>query len=66
MGNIAAIDLGIVVLRCTIFDKRNDLFPYKLIKLKQTKKSYFMIDHSFYSREHGGTFHFFQFNIMKT
>jgi hypothetical protein len=32
MGNVAAIDIGIVVLRCTIFDKNNDLFPYKIIK----------------------------------
>lgn len=30
MGNIAALDMGIVVLRCTIFDKYNDLFPAKI------------------------------------
>ena len=68
MGNIAAIDTGIVVLRCAIFDRKNDLYPYKLLKRKQSegKKNYFMVDYSFYSKEHGGTFHFMQFNIMKT
>jgi hypothetical protein len=35
MGNVVAIDIGIVVLRCTIFDRRNDLFPYKVIKRRQ-------------------------------
>ena len=25
-----------------------------------------MVDYSFYSKEHGGTFHFLQFNIMRT
>jgi hypothetical protein len=35
MGNVAAIDIGIVVLRCTIFDKKNELFPYKVIKQRQ-------------------------------
>ena len=29
MGNFAAIDMGIIVLRCAIFDKNNDLFPFK-------------------------------------
>ena len=32
MGNVLAIDIGIVVLRCTIFDAKNDLFPYKVLK----------------------------------
>ena len=32
MGNVAAIDIGIVVLRCTLFDRNNDMFPYKVIK----------------------------------
>jgi len=69
MGNITAIDMGIVVLRCTIFDKRNELFPYKIEKEKppeKQKENYFMTDYSFYSKEHGGTFHFLQFNIMNT
>ena len=35
MGNVAAIDIGIVVLRCTIFDRNNDLFPYKVVKRRQ-------------------------------
>lgn len=30
MGNICAIDMGIVVLRVSIFDKHNQLFPYKI------------------------------------
>lgn len=62
MGNITAIDMGIVVLRCSIFDRKNDLFPYKIDKEKALAKSnskpYFMTDYSFYSKEHGGTFHF--------
>lgn len=70
MGNVAAVDIGIVVLRCTIFDRHNDLFPYKVIKQRQAAegkiRSYFMVDYSFYSKEHGGTFHFLQFNIMRT
>lgn len=67
MGNITAIDMGIVVLRCTIFDKHNDLFPYQAETshpLVKRKEPYFMTDYSFYSKEHGGTFHFLQFNIM--
>lgn len=32
MGNIAAIDTGIVILRCTLFDRKNDLFPHKIHK----------------------------------
>lgn len=35
MGNVAAVDIGIVVLRCTLFDRKNDLFPYKVIKQRQ-------------------------------
>jgi hypothetical protein len=35
MGNVAAIDIGIVVLRCTLFDRYNDLFPYSVIKKRQ-------------------------------
>ncbi len=69
MGNIAAIDIGIVVLRCTIFDRKNYLFPYKVIKEKPGnggKRPHFMVDYSFYSKEHGGTFHFLQFNIIRT
>lgn len=62
MGNTLAIDMGITVLRCTIFDRNNDLFPSKIQKemlLDNPKaKKYFMTDHSFYAKEHGGTFHF--------
>ena len=68
MGNIVAIDMGIVVLRITLFDRHNQLFPYKLQKhtkaLNPCAKTYFMNDLSFYSKEHGGTFHFIQFNIL--
>lgn len=32
MGNMTAVDMGIVVMRCTIFDRKNDLFPYKIEK----------------------------------
>ena len=35
MGNVAAIDIGIVVLRCTLFDRNNDMFPYKVVKKRQ-------------------------------
>lgn len=57
MGNIASLDMGIVVLRCTFFDRNNDLFPSKIQK-KYKGKQYFVSDLSFYSKEHGGTFHF--------
>lgn len=74
MGNICAVDMGIVILRISIFDKSNKLFPYKIQKklniraspLKSSenkfsltsREPYFMNDLSFYSNEHGGTFHF--------
>jgi hypothetical protein len=66
MGNICAIDMGIVILRVSIFDKSNDIFPYKIQKKlnladsdsSKSKEPYFMSDLSFYSKEHGGTFHF--------
>ena len=71
MGNICAIDMGIVILRVAIFDKSNDIFPYKIQKKlemlgqkNQNKEPYFMSDLSFYSKEHGGTFHFLQFNVL--
>lgn len=58
MGNICAVDMGIVILRVSIFDKSNHLFPYKiqekLTKLSQSdnisRKPYFMSDLSFYSK----------------
>ena len=67
MGNIMAIDIGIVLVSITIFDKRNSIFPVK-IKEAKTKclfecDSYFEVDQSFYSIKHGGTFHFAHFNI---
>ena len=70
MGNIASIDMGIVILRCSIFDRNNLLFPNKIKKdiLKRDPNHsgnfYFMHELSFYSIEHGGTFHFFQFNVL--
>ena len=70
MGNIAAIDMGIVILRCSIFDRNNFLFPSQIRRqiLKEDPKHdndfYFMHELSFYSVEHGGTFHFFQFNVL--
>jgi hypothetical protein len=30
MGNIVALDMGIVVLRVSIFDKDNKLFPFRI------------------------------------
>ncbi len=35
MGNITALDMGIVVMRCTIFDRHNDLQPYKIQKQRK-------------------------------
>lgn len=63
MGNIIAIDIGIVLTSITIFDKRNKIFPKKVIETGKTRSlltnsSYFEIDQSFYSAQHGGTFHF--------
>jgi len=31
---------------------------------QQKIEPYFMSDLSFYSKEHGGTFHFLQFNVL--
>lgn len=61
MGNLCAVDMGIVILRVSIFDKSNDLFPYKIqeklnllarSEITQTtpRKPYFMSDLSFYSK----------------
>lgn len=45
MGNVVAVDLGIVVIRIAVFDEKNDIFPYKLLKEKQrldpNAKTYF-------------------------
>lgn len=30
MGNICALDMGIVILRISIFDKQNKMFPFKI------------------------------------
>ena len=62
-----AIDIGIVLVSITIFDKRNSIFPVK-IKEEKTNSlfecdSYFEVEQSFYSIKHGGTFHFAHFNI---
>ena len=70
MGNIATIDMGIVIMRCAIFDKRNALFPMQIKReiLQQDPSCtqfYFVHELSFFSIEHGGTFHFFQFNILQ-
>jgi len=61
MGNVVALDMGIIILRCAIFDKNNELFPHKIYK--EQGRTYFIPHLSFYSVEHGGTFHFLQFNI---
>ena len=70
MGNIATIDMGIVIMRCAIFDKRNRLFPMQMKReILQNEPTctqfYFAHELSFYSIEHGGTYHFFQFNILQ-
>ena len=72
MGSVAAIDMGVVVMRCAIFDRRNTLFPMKirrevLASGEAGKQQSFFFAHelSFYSVEHGGTYHFFQFNILQ-
>lgn len=62
MGCVAAIDMGLVILRCAIFDRHNMLFPAKMGRDKQT---FFNPALSFYSVEHGGTFHFLQFNVLQ-
>ena len=74
MGNVAALDMGIVILRVAIFDRHNRIFPCGVHKQHNLalatqesdskKKQYFSEDLSFYSKEHGGTFHFFKVNIM--
>ena len=53
--------MGIVILRISIFDKNNLLNPYRVSK---DKEAYFIKDLSFYSKEHAGTFHFLQFNVL--
>mmetsp|Transcript_16544 Transcript_16544/g.14446 ORF Transcript_16544/g.14446 Transcript_16544/m.14446 type:complete len:227 (+) Transcript_16544:11-691(+) len=68
MGNIMAIDIGIVLASITIFDKKNSLFPRKIKESGKANSvlqnsSYFEVDQSFYSTQHGGTFHFAHFNI---
>lgn len=70
MGNIAAVDMGIVIMRCVIFDRNNHLFPMQIKRdILQTeperKDFYFVHELSFYSIEHGGTYHFLQFNVLK-
>ena len=62
MGCIATIDMGLVILRCAIFDRHNTLFPSKY--RRKVKTDYFLPDLSFYSVNHGGTFHFLQFNVL--
>lgn len=62
MGCIAAIDMGIVILRLAIFDRHNTLFPPSMRKSTFT---YFHPQLSFYSFQHCGTFHFVQFNILQ-
>ena len=55
MGNICALDMGIVIMRVSIFDRQNRLFPHKLQKklnqmaVEQQEEPYFMSDLSFYS-----------------
>lgn len=67
MGNIMAIDIGIVLVSITLFDKHNSIFPVKIVEKKSPSllsgDSYFEVDQSFYSIKHGGTFHFAHFNM---
>jgi len=68
MGNIISIDVGIVLVSITIFDRKNLIFPKKIVETGKAKSllvddSYFEVDQSFYSTKHGGTFHFAHFNI---
>jgi hypothetical protein len=70
MGNIAAIDQGCVILRCAIFDRHNILFPRKIqeeerLNNPQNYSFYLLPELSFYSSFHGGTFHFFQLNVLR-
>ena len=61
-----AIDVGVVFLRCTIFDRNNDLYPGEIVEEEHKNvlgSSYFRTDLSFYSSKHGGTFHFLMFNM---
>jgi len=67
MGNLISIDVGIVVIRCAIFDRHNDLCPAKIFEKDfpnvMTKGGYLIKHLSFYSPDYSGTFHFLQFNV---
>lgn len=67
MGSLISIDVGIVVIRCAIFDRHNDLCPSKIFEKDHpnvlTKGGYFVKHLSFYSPLYCGTFHFLQFNV---
>ncbi len=78
MGNLISLDMGIVHLRCTIFDKHGrlkTLLPATL-KEEESKEAPQIADtlgvdgftHSltFHSTAHDGTFYFLQFNILRT
>ncbi len=78
MGNLLSLDMGLVMLRCTVFDKSGKL--KKLLEEAQTEigeKSPaslgdtlsfdgFTETLSIYSPLHQGTFYFLQYNILRT
>ena len=78
MGNLISLDMGITMLRCTIFDKSGKL--KKLLKEvkeeekkeKATKLGDTLSNDGFtpaltvYSPFHQGTFYFLQFNIIRS
>jgi len=62
MGSLIAIDVGLVVIRCTVFDRHNDLCPGAIYEKDHpnvlTKGGYFIKQLSFYCPINYGTFHF--------
>ena len=64
MGNTAAVDMGTVIMRGALFDKHDTLFS-QVSPEERKQWSYFANDHSFYSPQLEGTFHFFQFNVLQ-
>ena len=54
MGNVLAIDMGVLMMRIMLFDRDNFIQPSR----KCVQENYFDFNSSIYSIEHGGTFHF--------
>ena len=65
MGNALALDVSVILVKCTIFDKGNLLHPNKIIKSEPNpnRRHYFLPELSFYSQTHGAVFHFLQFHF---